>query len=128
LPGQAYGDQESQGHHYIPRELFDNKDDPFRAETRKVFEKTTTGPLLDSRSNRGYDREHRIYNQAVDELFTDFKARNGFQKNIEVLPDHAERFLSEVFDSKDSRIQRMNMRFILREIMRRVPSFPRGNE
>ena len=53
------------GHHYMPRELFDNKENPFRPETRKFFEQTTTGPLLDSRSNRGYDREHRIYNQAV---------------------------------------------------------------
>jgi hypothetical protein len=112
----------------VPRELFDNKDDPFRSETRKIFESTTTGPLLDSRSNKGYDREHRIYNQAVDALFNDFKLRNGIRKNIEVSPDHADQFLSEVMNSADSRIRRMNMRYILREIMRRIPSFPRGND
>lgn len=51
------------GHHYVPRAVFEKKG--LSEEAKAVFEKATTGPLLDTRSNK-WDQEHRIYSKAVD--------------------------------------------------------------
>jgi len=110
------------GHHYIPRSLFDNE--LLSPETRKVFKNSTTGPLRDPRNNL-YDKDHRLYNDAVKELFQKFKFDNGIQEG-QMTPDQARQFLDSVLTSKDPRIRNFNMRMLLREIMR-MPRF-RGIE
>lgn len=95
-------------------------------ESRKIFEDATTGPLRDIKNNK-YDAQHRIYNEAANEIFESFLFRNGIDET-RLTPSHARKLLQEVFESSDPRIRNYNMRLWLREIMRRVPRSPRGNE
>jgi hypothetical protein len=99
---------------------------PLPPETRRVFDEATTGRLHDIRSNQ-YDSFHRNYNEAVAELFERFVETNKI--NVErMTADEARRFLKEVLESRDSRIRNFNMRLWFRDIMRRLPRGPRGNE
>jgi hypothetical protein len=113
-----------QGHHYVVRELFENLSLP--QETEKVFEDATTGPLYDDRTNRN-NREHRIYNQTVKELFHRFTEANDIEPQ-RMTPDEARRFLKEVQDSRDPRIRNLNIKIHLREIMFRLLRAPLRNE
>lgn len=112
------------GHHYFPRELFDGE--PLRKETRKVFDNATTGLLLDRRSNK-FDRDHRLYNEAVKDRYNEFLSRNNLTPQ-QMTPAHARTLLQEILESTDPRIRNLNMRILLREIMRRGPVRPRGND
>jgi hypothetical protein len=112
------------GHHYVPRSMYRNES--LQPETRKVFENATTGQLLDERNNL-YDKEHRQYNDAVLQAFQEFKRQNGVRSE-EVTPDQAREFLKLIQESRDPLIRNLNMRMLLREIMKRIPKFPRGME
>lgn len=66
------------GHHWYAKHFYLRQ--PFSRETRRVFRDATSGPLVSRlwsrRRNewlshgRGYDRAHREYDQAVEELVT----------------------------------------------------------
>lgn len=79
----------SRGHHLVPGELYRNE--PLQAETRKVFEQTTTGPL--SGEPHGYSTEHVQYNDAVKGAFERFKAENGVTRSEDVTPEQAKKFV-----------------------------------
>jgi hypothetical protein len=110
------------GHHFVHQSLYNKL--PLPAETRKVFDQATSGPLGDSSSNR-YDKPHRIYNGAVKELFEKFIANNEIEPS-RMTPDQARDFLDHVVKSPDPRIRDFNKRIYMREIMRllrlRLPS------
>lgn len=111
-------------HHYFPGQIL--KNEPLSAETKKIFRDATTGSLLDKRSNQ-FDLEHRLYDEAVIEKYNDYLARNGLTSQ-QLIPDQARAFLKEILESKDPRIRNFNMKILLREIMKRGPLRPRGNE
>jgi hypothetical protein len=120
VPGLGRAD----GHHYVPHGVYDKL--PLSPDTRKVFDDAKTGRLSDSRSNK-YDTSHRLYNDAVKELFDEFIKRNQIQLE-QMTPDQARQFLGEVLGSRNPRIRNFNMNILLREIMRRLPRWPRGNQ
>jgi hypothetical protein len=91
------------GHHYVPRQLFDNE--ALKAETRRVFDKAVTGPLRAGVHEN--DEAHRIYNKAVLDLWKQFLERNGLSAD-EVTPDQASKFLDIVLHSNDPRIHDFN--------------------
>jgi len=115
------------GHHYADRQL--QKQSPeMSTEVRKVFENSTTGKLLDRRSNK-FDTPHRVYNDTVKDLFKGFLDKNGIDKKAKgMTAEQARSFLKEILESRDPRIRRFNMLILLREIMHHVPRWPRGNE
>jgi hypothetical protein len=112
------------GHHYVPRALYDNL--PLPPETREVFEEAKTGRLYDIQSNK-FDAQHRRYNDAVSELFEDFAKRNGVQPE-RMTPDQARSFRGEVLTSQDPRIRNYNMLIQMREIMQRIFRRPLRSE
>jgi hypothetical protein len=75
----------AKGHHYVPRQLYENR--ALSDEARKVFEDARTGRLYNLQSNRN-DRDHRIYNAAVSDLFDHYLARTGIAPEI-MTPDQA---------------------------------------
>jgi hypothetical protein len=104
------------GHHYIPRGVFKKYNLP--EDTRKVFEQARSGPLYDTRSNK-WDKEHRIYNDAVEERFDEFKGKRKIRVE-QMTPAQARTFLGEVYSSTDMRIRNYNMAIQMREIMFRI--------
>ena len=85
------------GHHYVSRAVFGKR--RLSADTRKVFEDTTTGRLDDKKLNV-FDQSHRAYNKGVDQLVDQFLAKNGVTEE-QMTPDHARQILSEVITSRD---------------------------
>lgn len=63
------------GHHQIPRAVYSRLNLP--EETRKIFEKSTTGPVP-TRGHR-WDDAHRRYNKAVEQLTQDYLRENNIQ-------------------------------------------------
>jgi hypothetical protein len=110
------------GHHYVARQTYRRRN--LSLETKKVFEEATTGKLQD-RTTNVFDKAHRNYNKAVDELFDRFLAKNGISEE-QMSPDHARQLLKEVVTSSDPRIRNFNLRVWMREIVR-LPRF-RGND
>lgn len=110
------------GHHYVPKELYENE--PLQEETRKVFKNGLTGRLPPGAHVN--DKDHRIYSQAVIEAWRKFLAKLGIGAE-QVTPDQARTFLDEVIHSSDPRIRWYNMRLWYKQfrfLMRR----PRGGE
>jgi hypothetical protein len=102
------------GHHFVPRQLFDDPALRMLPETKKVFEQGVTGPL--NGGAHRWDQEHRIYNKAVAERFRRFLDSNRIRAE-EMTPDQARRFLDEVRRSSDPRIRGLNMKIYMREII-----------
>jgi hypothetical protein len=106
------------GHHYMPVSLF--KKLPFRPETRKVFDKATTGPLIEPHR---YSREHAIYNELMGERIVDYATRKRVRIE-DMTPEHAREFLSEI-RNPDDQVGRFNRKIrklqkILRFMQRRI--------
>ena len=80
---------------------------------------------MDDKRLNVFSRDHRKYNDAVDELFDQFLAKKRIFEE-QMTPDHARELLGEVITSSDPRIQRFNQRIWMRQIFR-GGSF-RGNE
>jgi hypothetical protein len=112
------------GHHYVPKGVYEKY--PLPPETQAFFDDATTGPLLDPSSN-WFDKEHRAYNDAIEEEFDHFLKTNNIDP-AKMTPDQAGEFLDQVFRSGDSRIQGFNMRMTIREIRRFILRRLRGTE
>jgi hypothetical protein len=119
-PGAQYA--AGDGHHHVPRRVFESKEYSFRPETRKVFEEAKTGPLTDPNSNR-YDRMHRALNDAVKEALDRYLERHKISSS-QMTPAQAQDFVQEIKSSTDPRIRRFYDRMLYREWrywLRRVP-------
>ncbi len=114
----------SRGHHLVPGELYRNES--LSAETRRVFEQTTTGPL--SGETHGYDKAHGDYNKAVRESFERFKTENGIARSEDVTPEHARKFVDEIRASSDPRIRNFNMKIYRQQFRYFMRRGPRGTE
>jgi hypothetical protein len=122
------------GHHWYAKHFYLRQ--PFSRETRRVFRNATSGPLIDRvwsrRRNawlshgRGYDRAHREYDRAVDELVTKYMHERGITAQ-QMTPAQAHEVVELIKKSEDPRI-RSFVRTIL--ILRRFFRMhgPRGNE
>jgi len=108
----------------VPGELYRNE--PLQAETRKVFEQATTGPL-DGDTHR-FDKAHKEYNNAVKESFEKFKADNGHIRSEDVTPEQARKFVDETRASADPRIRSYNMRIFRQQFRYFMRGGPRGTE
>jgi hypothetical protein len=100
------------GHHWYARQFYRRY--PFSQETRRVFRAGTSGPLTSHlwsrrrnewiRHGRGYDRPHREYDRAVDELV------NGYMRDRKISPQQmtpaqAREVIELIQKSTDPRIQ-----------------------
>ena len=65
------------GHHFVPKEIFNDPALRLSHEARRVFEQSVTGPL--SAGPHRWSKEHDIYNDAVKEYFNRFIKENGIQ-------------------------------------------------
>jgi hypothetical protein len=121
------------GHHWYARHFYRRY--PFSRETRSVFRNATSGPLVSRlwsrRRNewlvhgRGYDRAHREYDRAVDELMTKYMRDRGITAP-QMTPAQAYEVVELIKKSEDPRI-RSFVRTIL--ILRRFfRMYGRGNE
>ena len=99
VPRQPY----AQGHHWVPRVIFENKERNFSTETRVVLEKSTSGPLADRTVNYN-NAEHRAYNYAVDELLETYLKKSKITSE-QMTPTQAGEFVQEVIGSSDPRIR-----------------------
>jgi hypothetical protein len=122
------------GHHWYARHFYRRY--PFSRETRRVFRNATSGPLVSRlwsrRRNewlvhgRGYDRAHREYDRAVDELMTRYMRERGITAQ-QMTPTQAHDVVELIKRSDDPRIRSfVRTILILRRFFRRYG--PRGNE
>lgn len=105
------------GHHEVPRAVYEKWN--LSDETRRVFEKATTGrvPPMILRTTpdgtpmgnfwSGPNGPHAHYNNAVEELGNRFALRNNTTPS-QLTPDHAYAILKEVRESDDFRIRSLN--------------------
>lgn len=120
------------GHHYHPRSLWQNL--PLRQDTRDVLDRAVSGPLAATFYNQitgqtfrhRWDKEHREYNQAVNELFQMYFEELGTRGITpeRMTPDHAWEFIRAIYRSQDPRIRNYLARI---RVLRRVFRL-RGNE
>jgi len=116
------------GHHWYARRFYRRY--PFSEETRRVFRAGTSGPLTSHlwsrrrnewiRHGRGYDRAHREYDRAVDELV------NGYMRDRKIsaqqmTPAQAREVIELIQKSTDPRIQTFvrNIRILRRHFRMR---------
>ena len=104
------------GHHYVPRAVVRNSG--ISDEAKEVFEKRTTGPLIETRSNQ-WDQAHRDYNKAVGEALDQYLKQNETDPG-KMTAAQAREFLGKIFESPDPRIRNYNMGIQMREIMQRL--------
>lgn len=109
-----------EGHHYVPGAEVRNRG--VSPEAAKVFEEAKTGPLLDTRSNK-WDKDHRVYNEAVGEALDAFLKDQGSAPE-KMTAEQAREFLRRIYESADPRIRSYNYGIQIREIMQ--PLLRRG--
>ena len=78
------------GHHYMPREIFENMG--FPTEVVKFFEKQTTGKIP---GGHGWSRAHKEYNAAVKELVDNYLTKKNIKTACMTI-DEAEDLLKQV--------------------------------
>jgi len=111
------------GHHYIPQSLW--KKEPLQSDTRRVFDRATTGPIP---GGHNYGGGHSQYNSAVRDLYDDWKNKNGIQCE-KMTPQQANDFVNKIKQSSNPAIRNFNNKILMKIIMgvmRRIPV--RGNE
>ncbi len=122
------------GHHWYARHFYRRY--PFSRETRRVFRDATSGPLVSRlwsrRRNewlshgRGYDRPHREYDRAVEELMNRYMSDRGISPQ-QMTPVQAQEVVDLIKKSEDPRIRSfVKMINTLHRFFRRYG--PRGNE
>jgi hypothetical protein len=122
-PGMQFA---ADGHHYVPRGVFEKDKYSFGKDTLQVLEDAATGPLHDPTSN-WFDEPHRQYNRAVEEALDRYLERNNIRGN-QMTPDQARSFVDEIRTSRDPRIRGFNMRLWMRELQYWLRRAPRGRE
>lgn len=121
IPGADYA---ADGHHHNPRGVYRKL--PLPEETRKVFDKATTGSLPFYKWHE-YDELHRMYNDAVEELMSRFMKEHGV-KAEQMTPDHARAVLKAIAESNEPRIRVYRSMLQLMGRLYRLRSGARGNE
>ena len=130
MPGADY----AAGHHWYARKFYDKY--LFSREVKRIFRDATSGPLVKRlysqrrkewlKHGDGYDRPHREYDRAVDELVTNYMRARGVSP-AQVTTDQALEVVELIKHSSDPRIQPyVKMINTLRRYFRRFG--PRGNE
>ena len=114
----------AEGHHHNPRAVYEKF--PLPPETRKVFEKATTGPLPIRRWHEN-DALHRAYSKAVGELMDRFMQDNSI-KPEQMTPDQARSVLKAIAQSEDPRIRVYGEMLKRMRMFYRLRSGARGNE
>lgn len=112
----AAGRKRGAGHHYVPGAVIRKRG--VSEEATNIFEKAKTGPLFDTRSNK-WDKEHRIYSDAVGEALDAYLSRSRTSPD-KMTSDQAREFLGKIFESTDLRIKNYNIGIQMREIMQRL--------
>ncbi len=120
-PGARYA---ADGHHHVPRGVFEDKEYAFPPETLKVFEYAKTGKLGDPSSNL-YDRMHREFSDAVKEALDRYLQRHKISSS-QMTPAQAQEFVREVKSSSDPRIRKFYNRMLYREWRFWFRRTPRG--
>lgn len=99
------------GHHELPRSLYEHYN--LRPETRRVFDRATTGTIPDMsfrmtpdgpRIRHAFDHLHRSYNDAAKELGDGFLQRNRITME-EMTERQARNLLKEIRQSEDPRLR-----------------------
>jgi hypothetical protein len=121
IPGADYA---ADGHHHSPRGVYRKFALP--EETRRVFDKATTGPLPFYKWHE-YDELHRMYNDAVGELMSRFMKEHDI-KAEQMTPDHARAVLKAIAESDEPRIRIYRSMLQLMGRLYRLRSGARGNE
>lgn len=99
------------GHHFVPRALFQNEN--LTPETRRVFEDAETGRL--SGGPHYFDGPHRAYNAAVAERYAEFLNQRGLRSE-DLTPAQARQFADSIRNSPDPRIRDFNLYVYRREV------------
>jgi hypothetical protein len=94
------------GHHWVPRAV--SRHFSLSPETTQVFENAKSGTLEDDIVNL-WKLPHRQYKNAIEEALKDFLAKNSITAR-QMTPEHAQRFLDQVFRSSDPRIRDFNVK------------------
>src|SRR5262245_40612176 len=103
------------GHHHAPRAVYEKL--PLPPETRRVFNKGTTGPLPWYNWHKN-DALHRAYSDAVEELMDRFMQEHNI-KPEQMTPDQARSVLKAIAGSEEPRIR------VYREVIKRMWMFYR---
>jgi hypothetical protein len=109
IPFQKYG----RGHHWVTRKIFEKRN--FSDEVKTFFDNARSGALADPSVNFN-DKEHRAYNEAVNDLLDQNLKKNNITEEQMTLPP-AEDFLQEVKTSSVPAIRNFVIR-INREVLR----------
>lgn len=99
------------GHHFVPRALFENEN--LSREARRVFEDAKTGRLHGG--PHYFDGPYRAYNMAVAERYNDFLRERGLRSE-ELTPSQARQFADSIRNSTDPRIRDFNVYIYRREV------------
>jgi hypothetical protein len=111
---QRYG----RGHHWVGWDVYSKF--KLKEETRRVFEDATSGQLADPSVNY-FNREHRIYNRAVEKALRDYLIQNNITDD-QMTPEQAEDFYRKIRGSNDPVIGGLN-RKVIRERLRYIEYF-----
>lgn len=114
--GRASSYGRNDGHHYAARAVM--RDAGVSEEALRVLEKSKTGHLYETRSNR-WDKAHLAYNQAVKEALDNYLAKNNTRPE-NMTTSQAREFLGKLLTSSDKRIVTYNKTIMMREIIRRL--------
>jgi len=109
IPFQRYG----RGHHWVTKKIFTKR--KFSNEVKAFFDKARSGPLADSTVNHN-TKEHRAYNDAVNDLLDEFLKKNNIAEEKMTLAQ-ADEFVQEVKNSANPVIREFVMK-INREVLR----------
>jgi hypothetical protein len=121
IPGARYA---AEGHHHNPRAIY--RKYPLPEETRRVFDKATTGPLPFHGWHQ-YDEAHRLYSKAVEDLMDRFIQERKIRPE-QMTPDHARAVLKEIADSEDPRIRSYRAMLRYMRMLYRLRTGTRGSE
>lgn len=114
----------AEGHHHNPQAVYEKF--PLPPETRRVFEKATTGPLPIRRWHAN-DALHRAYSKAVGEVMDRFIQDNSI-KAEQMTPDQARSVLKAIAESEDPRIRVYGEMLKRMRMFYRLRSGARGSE
>ncbi|MEP9378754.1 hypothetical protein ABLE91_18705 [Aquabacter sp. CN5-332] len=113
------------GHHFVPKEVFNDPEMGLSEVARNVFNESVTGRL--QYGHHRWSESHRRYNKAIKETLDSFLRERGVNPSS-MTDNHAKEFIDVVKRSNDPRIRDFNLKIFRREIMYWLRRAPRGNE